>query len=570
MILPLPSRRTNRGHRNTGRRRGVAVILALVAVSIATLLGLSLATGRDATVATSSNLSKVATVRAAAASGLDLATSMLAREGALADLANGKLFEGIVINGATVRAEVRDIETGRGATADSAAIEIIAHSELDGLVQVARAVGRAPAQDAPMHADLDCSEFALLGTDSVSLIGDAHMGVWDHSPLAVLGEPVRYGTAGGTSAGVSIANDATLHGCVALRKSAFARSEDEFDSALASKICTIPAEIHVPDAPAPEVARHATATPSLMIDGLVAQGATSTGDARVPSRGSATIRGAVTIDVGGNLFIERGARMFVENAAVIVVRGNTVVDAASVEVAQGGSLTLIALGDLTLGASYFGAARSDPSEGRDASGEAAYDGGAARTVIFGSSGKRVLVADGSVLKGQIYAPEARVDIETRSAVYGRVLGRQVYLHEGVALFYDPTLDARRGWSSPASGIWTASGAVNTEVKEVERLDDASLLEFAVKTGIEPEPASMAEGALMVATEAVHAADFGDRIEQVSTEEARRLRKALKARLLERVEEFKRARAQSLFEPVDISESGFVELGFETETRKESD
>ena len=34
-------------------RRGVAVVLALVAVSVATLLGLSIATTRDATVATS-------------------------------------------------------------------------------------------------------------------------------------------------------------------------------------------------------------------------------------------------------------------------------------------------------------------------------------------------------------------------------------------------------------------------------------------------------------------------------------------------------------------------------------
>ena len=55
-------------------------------VSVATLLGLSLATSRDATVATSSNLSKVATARAAAASGIDLASAMLLKADALASL----------------------------------------------------------------------------------------------------------------------------------------------------------------------------------------------------------------------------------------------------------------------------------------------------------------------------------------------------------------------------------------------------------------------------------------------------------------------------------------------------
>lgn len=542
-------------------RRGVAVVLALVAVSVATLVGLSLASSGDATLATSANLSRIATARAAAASGLDLATSMLAKEGALDAVQNGVLFDGVAINDSLVRVDLRDIETGRPATGESAAIEIIARGDHDGTVQVARAIGRAPAHDAPMHADLDCSEFALLGTDTVSLQGDAHLGVWGQSPLAALGEPVRFGTAEGATAGLSVSANATTHGCVSLLQAGFAKTSDEFDNALADKVCPIPAEIHVPDAPTPERVQGSTAAPSLMIDGLVSQNASSTGDARVPARGSATLRGAVTIDVGGNLFVERGSRLYVENAAVIVVRGNTVVDASTIEVAQGASLTLIALGDLSLGAAYLGCERSDPSEGRDATGQAAYDGGAARTVIFGAADKRVLVTDGTVIKGQIYAPDARVDLENRSAVYGRILGRDVVLHEGVAVYYDPTLDLRRGWTAPSSGVWTADGKVNAEVQEVATLDDTSLLEFAVKTGIEPEAPSIAEGAVLVASEATNAADFDERIERVSTDDIRKVRGALKARLLERVAKLKELRKQALFAPIDYSESGFVSLGF---------
>jgi len=540
--------------------RGFVVVLALVAVSVATLVGLSIATTRDAGVATSSNLSVVATARAAAASGIDIARSMLAKEGAIERLQDGVLFDGVVVNDSRVRVEVRDIENGRPATADSAAIEVISRGEHDGHVQIARAIGRAPAHDTPLRADLDCSEFAALATESLSVGPGAHIGPWTASPLAALAEPVRYGNASGSAAGVSVSSTATTHGCVRLTNAAFARTADQADEALASGLCPVPAAIHVPDAPTPDMPRDIEAVPSLLVDGLVSRSAACSGDARVPSRGSATLRGTLRLDIAGNFFCERGSRMFIEDAAVIVVRGNTVVDAATIEVAGGGSLTLVALGDLTLDGSYLGAARRNSEEGREQSGAAAYDGGATRTVVFGSEGKRVLIAGGSVVKGQVYAPESRVDVESRSAVYGRILGKQVFLHDGVGLFYDPVLDARRGWTTVESGIWTASGTVNEKVKEVEKLDDASLLEFAADSGLEPDPPSAADASVVLALEG-----FQDRIEQISSDEAKQLRRALKARLEQRLEELKRADELKLFERE--GESKFVELGFEGDIKE---
>lgn len=558
-------------HRSSRLRRaaarGFVVVLALVAVSVATLLGLSLATTRDAGAATSSNLAVVANARAAAASGLDIARSMLAKEGALERLQDGVLFDGVVVNGSHVRVEVRDVETGQPATNDSAAIEIISRGNHDGNTQVARAIGRTPAHDTPARADLDCSEFALLATDSLSLQGDAHIGVWGKSPLAPLSEAVRFGKADGTSGGLSVSHDATTHGCVRLTKADFARTTEKADEALASGLCPVPAEIHVPDSPRPAMPDGVEAVPSLLVDGLVSRSAACSGDARVPTRGSATLRGALRIDVAGNFFCEQGSRLLVENAAVIVVRGNTVVDAASIEVARGGSLSIIALGDLTLDGSYVGAMRGDPSETRELSGEAAYDGGAARTVVFGASGKRVLVAGGSVVKGQIYAPESRVDVETRSAVYGRILGREITLHPGTALFYDPVLDMRRGWTTAESGVWTASGTVNEEVKKVESLDDASLLEFSAKTGIEPDPSSVAEATVQLVVEGAQDAAFEDRIEQLSSEDVKKLRAALKTRIANRIAEIKRVHETKLFKA--DGESRFIELGFVNDM-KESD
>ena len=548
-------------------RRGLAVVLALVAVSVATLLGLTIATSSDATVATSENLSKASEVRTAAASGVDLAQAILAERTASQLAESSVLFDGVVLNGATLRADVRDAETGLGVNGSTTAVEIVVRGQLGDTMQVARAVGRMPV-DAGTRADLDCSEFALLGTEAVSVASGSLVGPWTASPLSALSEPVRFGTTSGSGAGVTLSPDAAMHGCVELRRGGFASDREEADEMLAAKRLDIPAALHVPASPLPDRPDGVAAVPALVLEGTVAQTLASSGDARVPSRGFASIQDNVRLDVGGNLFVERGARVLVEDAAVIVVRGNAVLDASSIEVANGGSLSLIVVGDLTLDGAYLGGVRSDDAEGCDASGGAAYDGGASRTVVFGASARRVLITDGSVVKGQVYAPESRIDLENRSAVYGRVLGRAVSLHEGVALFYDPALDRRIGWTNPASGVWANASAPRPEVLGVDRLDDESLLEFALETGVEPEPPSTAEAVLVLEDDISGGDDFNSRIDTVRDADRESLRKRVKLRLEQRLNELRELRKSVWGELEELDGARFVTVS--TETSKDGD
>lgn len=557
------SLRTN----HSAPRRGLAVVLALVAVSVATLLGLTIATSSDATVATSENLSRASEVRAAAASGVDLAQALLAERTPEQLSESSVLFDGVVLNGASLRAEVRDAETGSRVDGSTTAVEIVVRGQLGDTVQVARAVGRMPL-DAGSRADLDCSEFALLGTEAVSVGNGSLVGPWSASPLSALSEPVRFGTAAGTGAGVALSPDAAMHGCVELRRGGFATDREEADELLADKRFAMPAALHVPAAPLPDRPGDVAAVPALLLEGTVAQTLASSGDARVPSRGYTNIRGNVRIDVGGNLFVERGARVLVEDAAVIVVRGNAVLEASAIEVAGGGSLALVVVGDLTLDGAYLGGARSNADEGCDASGAAAYDGGASRTIVFGASARRVLITDGSVVKGQVYAPESRIDLENRSAVYGRVLGRAVSLHEGVALFYDPALDRRVGWTNPTSGVWASASTPRPEVLEVDRLDDESLLEFALETGVEPEPASIADAVIVLEDDLSGGDDFNSRIDTVRDADRETLRKRVKLRLEQRLNELRELRKSVWGELEELDGARFVTVS--TETSKDGD
>jgi len=488
--------------------RGSAILLALVAVGVATLLGLSLAATRDANVAASRNLAHAAAARAAAAGAMEVAVDIL--EDPSTDLAaisnsGGVLFEGLAVGGASAKARVHDLLTGLAADDSSEMVEIVVEGTSSGISQTARAVGRLPRALGAPTADLDCSEFALLATGTLIFESDACLAVWSGSPLAILAEPVAYGLASGSSAQIAVSPDASLHGTVALSVGGFATDAEMHNEHLADKVVRIPAAIHVPLAAVPierTTEGRGGGAPDTLLDGYIAYDAMPEGDMRVPARAAATLRGVRDFDVAGNLFIERGAHLRVEGETRFVVRGNLVVEPATVEVAAGATLSFIVLGDASIDGAYVGGERSNLKEIRDATGRAAYDGGASRVLVSLAGGGRVSISEGSVVKGEIYAPEAAIAVATRSAVYGRVLGRDVRLGAGCAVFYDPALDKRSGWTARASGIWTPTGTVRAEVRQIARLDGESLERFAVDTGVVPVVSTSFGSLLVTANEEI--------------------------------------------------------------------
>ena len=570
-------------------RRGMAIVLALVVAAIAVVFGLALAGARDATVSTSENLARAASARAAAAGAVDIARGLLS-DPLLVEHSEGVLFDSLPIGDASVRAEIRDLETGLPAGRDSRAVEILVSGDREGLVQTARAVGRIERPEDAARADLDCSEFAILTKGPLVVDNGAHIGLWRASPLSVLAEPVRIGAASGETSFVAIDPRASVHGCVRLRCASFAGDGEAADEQLSNKLVQIPAAIHIPAPPLPATAEgdedddgengeadgdgNGLSQPEgdeesvreALLDGLVAGDARIASNARIPARSVATFRGARTLEIGGNLHIEHGARVVFEGATVLVVRGNAVFDACSLEIAPEASLSVIAFGDVTFDGAYAGGMRGDAEEGCDASGAAGYDGGASRFTVFVHGEQRVLLVDGAVLKGQIYAPDARIDLESRSAVYGRLLGARVTLHEGVALFYDPALDSRRGWTNRWSGIWVADGEVDAAVREVERLDKDSLQEFAEASGIVPDASSVAEAAVAFAgrsaqgnagSSSIASGNGGTRGNQGNAGESNENRGPGQQRAQQAIQ-----RLRELIERGVIEGSQFVSLGFD--------
>jgi len=495
----------------------MAVILALLAVALAITVGLAIAANRDATVDTSSALVRTASARAAGMGALDISNRIIAtRTAIVAGSAAEELrevFSPVTIGGLTLTATMRDLATGRSPTEETIAIEVVAIGRIATSAQSIRATGRVGWQDVVSRADLDLSEFALLADGGNITIGaGSTLQVWKASPLSVLGEPILIGSTSRSAGAVLFEPGSIVHGEATLEAGDFPTERSTFDEQLADGRATLPSDIHVPDAPMPGVPSGAVAVaagdfandinvpvgetvPHLMIEGGITAGT------------QATVTGPIApgtwrvIAIDGPLDLADVDLVF-EVPTMVIARGDvTIRDASRLEVAAGGALSIVSHGSVVIEDSYVGTSLPTGALPDTISPLAQHGPGGASRVMISAQPSLVRIEDGSVVKGEVYAPGAAVTVGEGSAVYGRILGGNIDLIDGGSVFYDPALNSGRGWSNPNSGIWETPTSVRAEILDVARLDDESLATFAAATGVAAELPSNG----MIATVRVDAA-----------------------------------------------------------------
>ncbi len=491
--------------------RGVAIVIALVAVGAATLLGLALASQRALTTDANDSISRTAAARAAAAGALDISlelasdASLFARNGAGADPL--PLFEPVLIGSNTYTAQIMDLDAAEAVSVDSTGFELVASATVQEVVQSARAVGRLQHADMVARVDLDLSEFGLLatsGVDGAITLGEhSNLSVWETAPFAALAEPIVIGSTGRHALAVARATTARAEGHVALRDGPFAADAVERAQQLADGIAPVPSDIHAPDVtlparPTPDLDIAAGADAVAAIGGRLASGDTvvsiTDGLALSGDDGTLVLDSAnletdawLQLDVGENLALSAGALIEVRVPTMIVVRGDFTLDASAIEVAPGASLVVIVAGDTAAtGSSFVGPARESATLDRTPS--APYpDGGAHAAVVMAAADSTVTLGGASVLMGRVYAPAADVRLDADATIFGAAVGETVVLDGGARLFYDPSLDSGRGWLNPQSGIWGADARPKPAILDVSSFTDEALRTLWESSQIAVEP-----------------------------------------------------------------------------------
>ena len=500
---PTTARSINRRTPGGRHARGMAILLAMIAVGLAAIIGLAVATSRDATTTASGSITRAAEVRTASKSALDIA-NFIVREHSDVLVGNPnddlrEIFTPKVVGLATLSATVEDPNTGASPTRSSVGIEFAATAQLGEFSKTIRAKTRAPWSDAVARADLDLSEFGAMATaDGISVGSGSEISMWRDAPLSDLGEPIVVGTRTRQANRVVIHPNAIAHGLATIAPGNFPTDRTEADEFLADGLSPLPADIHVPAAPmqgisenftpmAADELEHAvndpsgTTVPRIKVAGATQLGTemTVTGPIAAGTWRVLAFDGALTLD---------NARWTFEVPTMLVATGGvTLLNDTRLEVATGGALTIVSHAGVTLVDSYIGPALPTRDVQPDADGGAPYGGvGASRVTIYAQpTPATVLVGAGSVVTGEIYAPGAAVSISDESAVYGRVLGGSVQLDNG-RLFYDPALDAGNGWLNPESAVYEAENDVRDAVTRVTVLNDESLAAFTQATTVAVE------------------------------------------------------------------------------------
>lgn len=524
MLPPAPIRA--HAHRRPGSR-GVAVILALVAVGAAVVLSLALASTRDQGALTSDSIVRVAAARAASAGSLDLACALVEQHGLSGfdnvTVPNATLFPAVTIGSRQYSADIVDLATTNPIDSDTIAVRILARAQSDGVTQTSTAIGRLIQPDTVVRADVDLSEFGLLTTSdapgSLRFSDSSTAGVWAIAPLAQLREPVMIGSSKLNEDALVIGGSARLRGYTVLTQGEFPETDEELNDALANKVYPLPHEVHVPEAPRPGRSAFAydynlaTATffelltlfnpPVLPAPGVPAGFNAALGNMNLLGDLDLTATGSIDgasgpnmlvvsnhtdpagatwrqLDISGDLRLGEGDAIQIQAPTLLIVRGDLYMNEGLISVAETTPFTLVVFGDIQITSSrvvlepfFYGP--GDPLvEYHGVSNIMIYatmDGRA--SLSDNNPSDRTFDVESSTIMAQIYAPSRTVRFG-ESQLFGRALAMDMEFYHDSSFYYDPALNEGRGWSNPTSGLWEDTMNPRAEVMRIAELNDASV------------------------------------------------------------------------------------------------
>ncbi|MDY7109171.1 MAG: hypothetical protein SYC29_11105, partial [Planctomycetota bacterium] len=190
-------------------RRGIAMLLVLISLAMATILAVSYLASRDNSAAIGQNVTASAGARWAAISGIELGIAVLETESDWRTAhTEGKLLDDYNLDGVLLDLDLLDIETGEPPTIYSQHIQLIATAVVDGVEQEATAIAEVSGTDDGVSVNVDLSEFAVFAGEKMTLENSATITRWPISPLAALGKRVNLGTQGISASTVELKGDA--------------------------------------------------------------------------------------------------------------------------------------------------------------------------------------------------------------------------------------------------------------------------------------------------------------------------------------------------------------------------
>jgi len=469
-----------------GPRRGLAMLLVIVALAVVTVSTTAFMNARLNSPEVSENVARAIKARVAAETGVDLATKIIA-SGAVdwrTAHVNGVLLDNFDYGGGIITVKIADIN-GNPPDANTTDIVVSAEGLDEGMIQVAEADVEAPPANATV--DVDLSEFAAFATTKLT-VDSAIIKSWKLSPNDSLGKPVQIGTNNLLSGAIVTMNGARISaGRYYVRSGASALTLTDTSGSSYPPVRTVLSEsdaIPIPASPTPNTTGllvAGTYNPIISFGTITVSQSMEFGAVKIVDTAEIIIdTPGTTLLATGNLNLSNGGDVLVQADADIVVYGNlSIGHLSTIEVQNGASVRLFVGGNLTIDQGVLGMTdtlvfddKRKPEDG------ITFYQDPARVKVYklnGSAPANWIIRGKSYACALFYGLNSKIDLMGTSAVFGNMVANEIVLHDNSRLFYDPVLNCGMGYTNPDSFVFNGSGSYDTNITtSATDLDDSTI------------------------------------------------------------------------------------------------
>lgn len=476
-------------------RRGLAMVLVLVALGAGTIIGAAYLASHDNSAAVGGNVSSATEARWASVSGIELGVAVLQTETDWRTAhVNGKVLDDYAIGDALLDLDVMDLETGAPPTEETDQVLLTATALVDGVEQVSTATASISGGSMNPVA-LDLAEFALFADDRIAVRDRGTITRWDGTETMPVALATR-NTAAGT---VRVDADAvTIDGRIYAAPGSSASLVSNAGETVPT-IVDLPSTLPFPLAPAMPSKHRGFSSFTITVPDFDLDSLAASKPVTIAVASAVTVHLDADLVLDGNLAIMTGCVMRVSGDVVLTVHGQMIVGpGAAIELEPGASLVIHAGDHVTIDESYVGNVRTGDEAGvRDTSGGAPWMD-ARRIRIYGEAGdaRNVTISNDSVVKASLYAPGWDVTLEQASALYGRLAAARIEVRDDAAVFYDPRLDTGQGFTNFDCALYKEDGFLQECVQSLASLDDAAVSAVATGLGTTVEAAGSILGSIV--------------------------------------------------------------------------
>lgn len=494
------------------RRRGVAMLLVIVALGLATVLSVTALASRGNSGALGDNAASATRAAWSAKSAADIGIALMQTplDWRSVVAGGGALLNNQPIAGGTVSIVVTNL-AGDPPGPDDQDLIMAVSSVVGGVEsRVVRYVRVIPTVETPGHAvDGSLSEFTVYAVDELTVDSGTAMGVWSKSPSAGAPIAAKIGLGFTSASGLSVDPDASIARTNLYLPPGAAGGTTELQNPRWSGGAVLPAAI-------PSVTKQAEAGFDALPLSLFGDLDITGGSLSLPSKKFDIVKirngSVVTIDsVNGSHYSFED--LTIESGSVVTIRGDVKIEVRDDFRVRGRSalelgtptatLTMWVFDNINVEDSSVGFSRTvgfDPARSRD--GEYEYfspeqiaiygefrndkDGDTSDDAMDSSLGEpneltqEFRIKKKSLVTASIHAPLAVAKIEDSATLFGRITVGSLEIKSGGAVLGDTVLDPGYGFTAIGGPLYTESGDLNPVLSAVFKnpaaLSDVDTLE----------------------------------------------------------------------------------------------